>query len=656
MIMKTINKYMTVVLFAASVFCTVSCDDPQPIEPVTPAFPELVENLAVQAGDTLALTFTPNLDWEVTVPKDTMDFFWLIDGGFQYEKISRKASEEAVTVYVGVGKADFENHTSTVKLTMGGETRIIASYMLPALEKSIKIQSCQVDEYGSWLFDENGGYLYTSEEPEVINLVYSGSDFRIPVKVTSNFEYTIEFPTWARADIPEKTVGENEFSIYGVPSEYPLTETSDKIVIKSGSEVIAEYQIAIPGCSDILSYGVELVSSIKFNELGQYLTLVNFMEGPVNAWVTGVENVKVFAVEKVDGKYAVDGNAPAWLDITLSAYDNSDGADVLQQRSVQVSLKKYTSDSEALLFFLPPTGWDKVSDLFNEDATEVKEEWAASAVNVSVKEYSYVTVADAEGFAGAGGNLEESQDEALIKIFGSANAAQYAYVMTYGNPYASDNGRLLFKEPFTSFEVYDSSLTLVEDTENFFLSFTCEEDMKSGVVNMTGDLKKSGYIVFKNDEKKIIAIIQCDYDVVVIDESEKEAEDRIVDASRYLKDPQKAAAAGVSAVEYEYGATRFECEEARTEGAILIKVTAPVNSEVELNVPKSAKLVVAYKGDAPELPFEFTDFEYMVGGAYISQSTLGVKFLGNYKESKPSVKFYNANSATVLVVYFEEKK
>ena len=373
MIMKTINKYMTVVLFAASVFCTVSCDDPQPIEPVTPVFPELVENLAVQAGDTLALTFTPNLDWELTVPKDTMDFFWLIDGGFQYDKISGKASEEAVTVYVGVGKADFENHTSTVKLTMGGETRIIASYMLPALEKSIKIQSCQVDEYGSWLFDENGGYLYTSEEPEVINLVYSGSDFRIPVKITSNFEYTIEFPTWARADIPEKTVGENEFSIYGVPSEYPLTETSDKIVIKSGSEVIAEYQIAIPGCSDILSYGVELVSSIKFNELGQYLTLVNFMEGPVNAWVTGVENVKVFAVEKVDGKYAVDGNAPAWLDITLSAYDNSDGADVLQQRSVQVSLKKYTSDSEALLFFLPPTGWDKVSDLFNEDATEVKE-------------------------------------------------------------------------------------------------------------------------------------------------------------------------------------------------------------------------------------------------------------------------------------------
>jgi hypothetical protein len=173
---------------------------------------------------------------------------------------------------------------------------------------------------------------------------------------------------------------------------------------------------------------------------------------------------------------------------------------------------------------------------------------------------------------------------------------------------------------------------------------------------MTGDLKKSGYVVFRKDKKKIIAIIQCDYDVVVIDESEKEAADRIVDGSRYLKDAQKAADAGISVVEYEYGATRFACEEARTEGAILIKVTAPANSEVELNVPKSAKLVVAYKGDAPEMPFEFTDFEYMVGGAQISQPTLGVKFMGNYKESMPSVKFYNAKHSTVLVVYFEVKK
>lgn len=656
MIMKTFNIYMTIALAAASVFCAVSCDEPEPIEPAVPAFPELVENYAVQSGDTLALTFTPNMDWELTMPEDTMDFFWLIDGGFQYSKLSGKPAEEAVTVYIGVGKADFENHTSSVKMTMGGETRVIAKYMLPAIEKSVKVVPCQVDEYGSWVFDDEGNYSYASEEPEVINLVYSGSDFRIPVKVTANFEYTIEFPSWARADIPEKTAGENEFSIYGVPSEYPLTETADKFVIKSGTEVIAEYKIAIPGCSDIISYGVEMVSSIKFNELGQYLTLVNFMEGPVNAWIEGVEGVKVFAVEKSEGKYSVDGAAPAWLDVKVSPYDSSSEADVLQRRSVEVSLASYTSDSEALLFFLPPVGWENVADLFNDDATEVKEEWASYAVSVDVKEYGYLTLADADGFVGAGGNFEESEDDALKKIFGTTKAAQYAYVMTYDNPYASDNGRLLFKEPYASAEIYDSSLTLVEDTENFFLSFTGEEDKTSGVVYMTGDLKKTGYVVFKNDKSKIIAIIQCDYNVVVIDESEKEAEDRIVDGSRYLKDPAKAAAAGITAVEYEYGATRFDCEEARTEGAILIKVTAPVDAEVELNVPKAAKLVVAYKGDAPALPFEFTNLEYMTGGVYISQSTLNVKFLGNYKETMPSVKFYNAQNKTILVMYFEVKK
>ena len=314
MIMKTFNIYMTIALIAASIVSAVSCDEPQPIEePAAPVFPELVENYTVQTGDTLALTFTPNLDWELTVPEDTMDFFWLIDEGFQYSKLSGKASEEAVTVFVGAGKADFENHTSTVKLTMGGETHIIAKYMIPALEKTVKVVPCQLDEYGSWVFDKNGGYAYEPEDSGMINLVYSGSDFRMPVKVVSNFEYTVEFPAWAQADLPEKTVGENEFCIYGVPSEYPLAETSDKFVIKSGTEVIAEYKITIPGCSDIISHGVEIVSSIKFNEFGQYITLVSFEDGPVNAWVEGVKDVKVFAVEKSEGKYSVDGAAPSWL-------------------------------------------------------------------------------------------------------------------------------------------------------------------------------------------------------------------------------------------------------------------------------------------------------------------------------------------------------
>ena len=540
---------------------------------------------------------------------------------------------------------------------MGGETHIIAKYMIPALEKTVKVVPCQLDEYGSWVFDKNGGYAYEPEDSGMINLVYSGSDFRMPVKVVSNFEYTVEFPAWAQADLPEKTVGENEFCIYGVPSEYPLAETSDKFVIKSGTEVIAEYKITIPGCSDIISHGVEIVSSIKFNEFGQYITLVSFEDGPVNAWVEGVKDVKVFAVEKSEGKYSVDGAAPSWLNITVSAYDSSSDAEVLQRRSVEVSLKKYTSDSEALLFFLPPVGWEKVADLFNEDATEVKEEWAAYAVNVSAKEYSYVTVADEDGFAEAGGTIEEVMDEeGLKKIFGATKTAQYAYVMTYDNPYASDNGRILFKEPYASVEVYDSSLLLVEDTENFFLSFTAEEDKLSGVINMTGDLKKSGYVVFKNEKNKIIAIIQCDYDVVVIDESEKDAEDRIVDGSRYFKNPETAAAAGITAVEYEYGATRFACEEARTEGATLVKVTAPANSEVELNVPKLAKVVVAYPGDAKEFPFEFSNIEYTTGGSHISKSSLNVKFLGNYKETMPSIKFYSAGNKTLLVVNFEVKK
>ena len=95
--MKTYNIYRYFVLLVCLTICAVSCTD-ESFDQATPVFPALVENYTVAPGDTLSLTFTPNLDWEVSVPEDTMDFFWLINGDFQYSSIKGKASEEPVTV------------------------------------------------------------------------------------------------------------------------------------------------------------------------------------------------------------------------------------------------------------------------------------------------------------------------------------------------------------------------------------------------------------------------------------------------------------------------------------------------------------------------------------------------------------------------------
>ena len=638
---------------AVAFISAVSCDNEQPIENVTPEFPELVENYAVQAGDTLALTFTPNMDWEVTVPEDTMDFFWLIDESFQYSKISGKASEEPVTILVGVSdKPDFTNHTTTVKLTMNGETRIIAKYMLPAQEYSLQMLACQLDEQGAFLFDENGEYMFGTEEPENLALTWTGSDFRIRVRVTSNYDWTLTLPEWANADIPEQKLGVNDFNIYGVPSKYPLEETTEKIVFKTGDKEMVSFDLTIPGCSDIMSYGVEIVSSVNFDDAGNYLTPLRFMEGPVNAWISGVKDVTVFAVEKKGDVYDVSGAEPKWLDIAIGEYDSSSSAEVLQNRTVQISALDYSADSEALIFFMPPAGWGKVADLFTEDATAVKEEWSTHAVPVTFKKYGYITMADAAAYAEAGHQWEESSDEALIKLFGAKNAAQHAYVMTYKDPYGSDNGRLLFKETYSSVKVYDSALTEVEaGDEAFFLSFTPDEENVAGVIKMSGEVKNNGYVVFRDSKDMILAIVHCSFEPAAESDEKNMTEDIIADASRYFADPEAAAAAGATMIQYVMGPTRYECEEARNEGAILVKMTCPVKTHVELNIPASTHMVTAYPKDSYTLGGE----SLSSGGVFPGSSTLDVyfeEFPATFK-GIPSIKFHNSSDKVLLVVYIE---
>ena len=651
--MKTMNIFKSLAILSATVLlCAVACEEPKPVEP-TPVFPDLVENMNVAPGDTLAVTFIPNLDWELTVPEETMDFFWIIDGSFQYSKLSGKASENPVTVFIGVSEVeDFTNRTTSVSLTMGGETRVIAEFMRPGEEYSLQMYASQVDEDGAFMFDEQGEYVFGETQPETLKMIWTGADFRIRIRVTSNFDWSISLPEWAEADIPEKRVGSYDFNVYGIPSKYPLEKTAGKIVFKADDKNICEYNLEIPGCSDILTYGVEIVSSINFNDAGQYLTPVRFIDGPVNAWIEGVKDVKVLAVEKKNDKYDVDGNGADWLDLSIAEYDESSTADVLQHRNVQISLAEYTADTEALVFFLPPTGWNTVADLFNEDASAVKDEWMANAVTVTAKSYGYLTLADHDAFVEGGGQMEVSDDTELKRLFGAKQVAQYAYVMTYTDQYASDNGRLLIKEAYSSVKVYDSTVTEIEDdNSDFFLSFTADEENQSGVINMSGEIKNTGYVVFRNEKDKVVAIVHCKYEPVG-DSGEKDMlEDITADASRYFTDPEAAAAIGASMIEYVMGPTRYDCEEARNEGAVLLKMKCPLRTHVEINVPAKAKMVTAYPKDSFTLGGESMG----AGGVYLESSTLDVyfdEFPANFK-GIPSIKFHTSGDVTVLVIYIE---
>ena len=510
---KTIFKSFAA-LFAAVAFFAVSCDEP---ESITPVFPELVEDYGVALGDTLHLTFTPNMDWDVTVPEDTMDVFWINNDGFADSRISGQASAEPVTVQICVSdKEDFVNRTTTVKLTMGGETRIVARYMCPAASKSIQVYVCKLDEEGAMVFDDQGDYVYVEATEDDMKLVWTGADFRRNVKVVSNFDWSLTLPEWALADIPEVRVGSHTFNIQGVPSKYPLQDTSADMFFSSEGEDLARFPLQIPGCSNILSFGIDMVTSLNFNDKGRYLTSMRFLEGPAHAWIEGVAEAGVYAFEFRNGKYNTTG-APSWLKVSIDKYDSSTGVDVLQRRDIQVSVDAYQGrERSAVLLFMPPLGSKSYASMFTEDATSVKEEWQANAVYVNQKEYGFLVVADEASFNQNGGSVLELDPKKLPAKFASA---RYAYQVDYTNSAASDYGRVLFSDTFDSYKIFDAEQTIV-DRDDYFLGFRADSTEDNGAegsvavdaatIEMYGMVDSEGYIVLYNGSE-ILAVIHCIY-------------------------------------------------------------------------------------------------------------------------------------------------
>ena len=237
--MKRINILLAAL---AAMVAFASCEKPGPDGPDTPevtvTFPALVENYEVKPGETLSLTFTPAMDWTVSVPSENLQWFWIADGTFKVDKLSRKASAEAVTVKIGVSETEeFDtNRSCDVTLAIGDQSKVIAKYMRPAKERTLAVYMAELDETGGYKLAEDGeSYIYGTTEAASVALAWSASDadFRAPLRVESNGEWTITYPEWLTVNVPEKTAGVAEIILTGAS----LEDVSGKIAFKAGDKV-----------------------------------------------------------------------------------------------------------------------------------------------------------------------------------------------------------------------------------------------------------------------------------------------------------------------------------------------------------------------------------------------------------------------------------
>jgi len=480
-------------LFAAS------CEKPSEETPAL-EFPQLIEK-TVAPGESVTIPVKANLDWEVSVPENGLQWFWIQDGAFQLYKLSGNAGEAEVVIGVSATEEFDNDRVCEVTMTMGGESKVIARLTRPSKEKHLTVYAAVVVD-GEVQFNETGdSYLYETEEAESVDMIWTGTEFRLPIKVESNYNWSIKTPEWARVDVPSDGVGEKNLIVYGVPSAYPLDAATGKLQFMSGEKVVKEYTVNIPGCKDIFSYKMDMsITEMEFNYQGQIKVATGFIDGPASGYVSGADGIRVIALSRNESGFSAD--APSWLEVNVAEYDKTDGADVLQQRNFTVSAALNEGDNRhAALLFLPPTLTAAASDLF--EGTEIKEEYKQYSVPVTQlsSDQEFISMlANPSDMAAGGATFAVSENEELYSRFGQT---RYAYELVYTNQYARDNARMMFTSAVTSYKVFD---------ENGFLSMTLDEDMKGGVVDMVSETAQTGHVVLYGTEGNVLAVIECRFD------------------------------------------------------------------------------------------------------------------------------------------------
>ena len=579
---RSIYKVFGIAAFAVAAMCAISCTEKEPEVKIEPEFPEMVTDNEVEPGANIALVFTPNMDWTLSIPEESFKWFKILDGKFEEQSISGKASRLAKRVtIVAASDKSFSLRSCKVNLTMGGQTKAIASLTIKAEARVVEVYPATYSDNGFSFGDE--GYIYDTRKmtsDDVIELVWDENEnaFLFPINVKSNFEWTATWPEWARADINAETrIGDVPVLMYGVDSKLPYDETEGVVSFNNDQEQMASFKVVIPGVRDKFKFNIGGYSSLTFDHASYFRAEAGtFSKDPIEASIYGPKECRVEVLELTDNGYA-KVNEP-WLNVVVSAWDNVQGAAVLQTRSVTVSAPRYTENKDrgAMVLLLPATAPENISDIFEAGMTQVKAEYAQYAIPVTqlARPEEYFTfdhnITDRE-FAGLffGKSVEDLLPQKNFKF--AAGASEWQYDMTYSRSMASAKSAVNLTEPYATVEIYDAQGNIIsENISEHWLNYEQLGDVMYGQVVMIEDNLPTvevpgedgkpvkvrveeidGYVVFKNDQGEVLSIVHCFYvkeklsDIDIYEEASAEV----------FKDPSAAAEAGLTAYRITAGPT-----------------------------------------------------------------------------------------------------
>lgn len=470
--MKNTILHWTSVLLASAALMLSGCtsSDEETPEVTTPVFPELA-TLTIPAGETFCeVTFTPNMDWTVSIPTDaeTSRWFKLSDGVMESTSISGRASSEPVTVQVTtIDQESFDlSPVCEVSLTMGGQTKVIAQVTrgTAAREFELYLSKYSTDEDDfimPYEFDETPLAKYDGTEApttapegtaELKWPIRIGEPMQV-VKGSSNFDWLISAPEWIEVSSPTAVEGEadskqffvtalfnklTEDQLDGAVAMLDIYDSNIADIETPGANAHNRYCFTLPALRNIVRHRMSAMNgtTFSFTKEGQQVDTNGTVleDTPCTGDVYSAAGLKFYVAVQDDRGFYYTGmnpntqeNMTDWVTIE-DTWDENGSA--FQQHTYTVSVTENTGESrEAILIALPKAMADKITQpdyqLFNMDGTELLDEY---------KPYQFATVeqagttADEEGFSiEVNSSTSHMVGEGLAATFVKVDSEQYFY-------------------------------------------------------------------------------------------------------------------------------------------------------------------------------------------------------------------------------------
>lgn len=483
--MKT-NFWKSAAAFVVGMAAMVACEE-KPIEPevVAPVFPSEVTEKNVEAGETVELQFTANLDWELSIPATEQNKYWLDDAGMPASKVSGKAGDQTVSVVFSEDEYYDANVLCEVTLTMGGESKVIAKLTRLAINRSLEVYVAETSEWG---FKKT----YGTEKATALALTTFEGDvtYTLPIQVVANYDWSLALPEWCAGEIKG---AESLSGKAGQAVEILLTGALAENV-KNGAEGVAKFidatdntqsmdlPLTFPAFADRLEWSEP--SSMEFDNTGASTS-------PAIGYVLAMDGYVVRALG-----WNGEWHDLAFADwVTITTEDASEG--LLKSASVTFSVSENTGDDRAADIFVFPASManTKAEDICNPNkCDEFNAPYAQYYVGRLTQKgapkpfMSMVYPADyLEGEGVFYTDLQPKEDANIMQW--DIEGAESYHKITYTGQWSYESGSFRINKPFATCKFYEDT----QYPEGFFtkevtpdwVSLWTNEDKSMGKFEMS---------------------------------------------------------------------------------------------------------------------------------------------------------------------------